>query len=120
MAGFLVDQQLPARLATHLKERGHHAQHIKEYPGGVTLADVEITRIADAKDWAVVTKDEDFRISHLLTKQPERLVYITCGNISTPGLIGLVDEHYDAFVYAAESYKYIELNRSGVLVHDRR
>lgn len=118
MVGFLIDQQLPARLAAHLRDRGHHARHIKDYPGGTTLADVEIARIADAEGWAVVTKDEDFRLSHMLRTRPKWLVHVTCGNISTLGLLRVVDEYYDEFVSAVECYKYIELNRAGVVVHD--
>lgn len=72
MGRFLVDQQLPYALARHLTRLGHDALHIKDYPGGSTLPDIDIARIADAEHRFVVTKDVDFRVSHLLGKGPAR------------------------------------------------
>jgi predicted nuclease of predicted toxin-antitoxin system len=118
MAGFLVDQQLPRALATHLTGLGHDAVHIKDYPGGSTLADVEIARIADAENRIIVTKDEDFRVSHLLSKHPARLLHVTCGNISTPDLLALFDRHYAELVVAIDAFRYLEIDRPGVIVHD--
>lgn len=118
MASFLVDQQLPRALADHLTSRGHDAKHIKDYEGGTTLPDTEVTRIADAEHRIVVTKDDDFRVSHLLSKRPARLVHITCGNISTRDLLSLVDSHYPALEVAIATYHYIELDRPGVIIHD--
>lgn len=73
MTSFLIDQQLPKALTTYLAERGHDARHIKDYPGGATMPDRDIARLADSEDRFVVTKDEDFRIAHLLGKPPARL-----------------------------------------------
>ncbi|MCR1785469.1 DUF5615 family PIN-like protein [Nocardioides carbamazepini] len=84
MTGFLVDQQLPRALAHYLTERGHDARHIKDYPGGTTMPDPEVARWADTEDRFVVTKDDDFRISHLLRKRPARLLHITCGKHLDP------------------------------------
>jgi predicted nuclease of predicted toxin-antitoxin system len=118
MTGLLVDQQLPRALAAHLKMLGHDAKHIKEYPSGTTLDDVEIARIADAEGRIVVTKDEDFRVSHLLTRHPARLLHVTCGNISTSDLLALIDQHYSELVPAIDTYSYIEIDRPGVIIHD--
>lgn len=118
MAGFLVDQQLPRALAHHLTSRGHDAKHTKDYPGGTTLPDAEIIRIADTEQRMVVTKDEDFRISHLLKRQPARILHINCGNISTSDLLALIDHHYTAFEAALTEYSYIEIDRPGVIIHD--
>lgn len=73
MTAFLVDQQLPKALANYLTEHGHDARHVKDYPGGTTMTDAEIARLSDAEGRFVVTKDEDFRISHLLGKPPARI-----------------------------------------------
>lgn len=45
-------------------------------------------------------------------------MHITCGNISTPGLLALLDVYYPDFVAAVGSYAYVELDRAGVAVHD--
>lgn len=118
MTKFLVDQQLPRALATHLTSRGHDARHIKDYPGGATLQDTEIARIADIEDRTVVTKDDDFRITHLLHRAPTRLLHVTCGNISTSDLIALIERHYTDLSVALAEYNYIEIDRPGIIIHD--
>lgn len=118
MARFLVDQQLPRALVHHLSSKGHDAKHTKGYPGGTTLPDADITRIADTEHRIVVTKDEDFRISHLLNRRPAQLLHITCGNISTHDLLSLIDRHYTALEAALNTYSYIELSRADIIIHD--
>lgn len=118
MTRFLVDQQLPHALATHLTSLGHDATHLKDYPSGTRLDDAKVAQIADAEGRIVVTKDDDFRVSHLLNKRPARLLHVTCGNISTPDLLALVDRHYTELVATLETYRYIEIDRPGVIIHD--
>ena len=118
MTAFLIDQQLPKALARFLGERGHDARHIKDYPGGTTMADPHVALLADAEGRFVVTKDEDFRISHLLGKPPARLLHVTCGNISTRDLLAMFDHHLPEFEVAIAAYTYLEINRLGVIIHD--
>ena len=118
MARFLVDQQLPRALAYRLVDLGHDARHIKEYPGGPTMSDLEVARIADSEERAVVTKDDDFRVTHLLDRRPTRLVRVTCGNISTRDLLHLVERHRDELALAAEHFDYFEISNTGVAVYD--
>lgn len=118
MTAFLVDQQLPKALATYLTEHGDDATHIKDYPGGTTMGDLEVARLADAEGRFVVTKDDDFRISHLLGKPPAKLLHVACGNISTRDLLAMFDRHWPEFRTAVETYRYLEINRPGVVIHD--
>ena len=53
MVAFLIDQQLPARLAAHLVRLGHAAKQVKEYPGGPTMPDAA-TAIAYSR-WSTRT-----------------------------------------------------------------
>lgn len=53
---FLIDAQLPARLARHLHEAGHDAIHTLDLPGQNRTTDAEIARLADAEDRIVVSK----------------------------------------------------------------
>ncbi|GAA4817165.1 DUF5615 family PIN-like protein [Nocardioides caeni] len=119
MTSFLVDQQLPKALATFLAEHGHDARHIKDYERGTTMPDPEIALLADSEDRFVVTKDDDFRITHLLGKPPAQLLHVTCGNISTRDLLALFDQQWSALDAAFTAYQYVEINRAGVFVHDR-
>lgn len=82
---FLVDAQLPARLARFLTDADHDAVHTSELPEGNRTTDARISELADRDDRVVVTKDRDFRDGHLLTGSPRRLLVVATGNISTNG-----------------------------------
>ena len=56
---FVVDEQLPARLATLLRDQGHEAAHIDEIGLG-GAKDRAIWNHAVVNGAAVVSKDEDF------------------------------------------------------------
>ena len=73
---FLVDAQLPARLAWFLSNVGHDALHTSELPEGNRTADVRIAELADEESRVVLTKDQDFRDGYLLRGSP----------LCTPGL----------------------------------
>jgi predicted nuclease of predicted toxin-antitoxin system len=97
---------------------GMDAVHVKDYPGGDRFPDTRIAAIADTEDRFVVTKDDDFRVSHLLHHKPKLLLHVTCGNISTADLLALVDEHRDALLAGLALHTYLQLDRPGVIVHD--
>jgi predicted nuclease of predicted toxin-antitoxin system len=81
---FVVDAQLPARLALLLNRAGHEAIHISDLPDGNASTDAQVVEIADAQDRVVVTKDRDLRDGHLLTGSPTKLFIVATGNIG-PG-----------------------------------
>lgn len=118
MTAFLVDQQLPAALASHLTDLRQDSKHIKWYPGGATLKDSAIAALADAEGRMVVTKDDDFRLMHLTRKVPRRMVLVTVGNIATADLLALVDRYFAELISAAVQYELVELSRQGVFVYD--
>jgi predicted nuclease of predicted toxin-antitoxin system len=115
---FLVDAQLPARLARRLDKRGHDAVHTSELPNGNRTTDTAIAELADAEDRVVVTKDRDFRDSHLLGGTPRRLLVVTTGNITNDALLALADEHLDAIVRALEEVGFVELRSTHLIVHE--
>lgn len=73
---FLVDAQLPERLTRQLIDAGHDALHTAQLSDGNRTTDEEIARIADEQDRVVVSKDRDFRDSHLLRRTPRRLLVV--------------------------------------------
>ncbi len=117
---FLVDAQLPARLARRLDKRDHDAIHTSELPNGNRTTDTAIAEFADAEDRVVVTKDRDFRDSHLLGGTPRRLLVVTTGNITNDALLTLVDEHLDPIVRALEEVGFVELRPTHLIVHEDR
>lgn len=117
---FLVDAQLPARLARQLSDAGHDATHTSELPHGNRTNDAEIAALADAEDWVVVTKDRDFRDSHLLRSSPRRLLVVATGNVGNNDLLALFEEHLDAVVSALEEVRFSELGPDRLIVHHDR
>jgi predicted nuclease of predicted toxin-antitoxin system len=61
---FLVDAQLPVRLANFLNRAGHQAIHTSDLSNGNASTDAHVVEIADAESRVVITKDRDFRDSH--------------------------------------------------------
>jgi predicted nuclease of predicted toxin-antitoxin system len=114
---FLVDAQLPARLARFLTEAGHEALHTSELPDGNRTADGEINRLADAGRRVLVTKDRDFRDSHLLRGTPRQLLIVTTGNITNDDLLALFATHLDDVVNALHEGPFVELGSDRLIVH---
>lgn len=64
----LVDAQLPVRLAIALSAQGHDAIHTSSLPDGNQTTDAVLAATADTDTRIVVTKDADFRDSHILAE----------------------------------------------------
>ncbi len=117
---FLVDAQLPARLARFLSSAGHDVLHTTELPGGNRTTDGRIAELADDEERVVVTKDRDFRDSHLLSWSPQRLLVVATGNITNTALLSLFEAHLDAILTAFEEADFVELTPGSLVVHRRR
>ncbi len=115
---FLVDAQLPARLARLLTAADHDAIHTSELPNGNRTTDAEIASRADAEDRVVVTKDRDFRNSHLLRSTPRRLLIVGTANISNNELMARFDRFLDAIVASLNEVRFVELGPDQLIVHD--
>ena len=88
---FLVDNQLPAALAEHLRMRGLDCQHVLDV-GLAEASDAQICRYAQDHERVIVSKDEDFL--HLANR-PEaeiRIVWVRLGNCRTSVLIEAVEK----------------------------
>lgn len=117
---FLLDAQLPLRLARQVSAAGHDVVHTSELPDGNRTNDAEIARRADAEDRVVVTKDRDFRDGHLLHSTPRRLLIVATGNISNDSLLALFSEHLEAIVTALDEVRFVELSPDRLIFHEDR
>lgn len=117
---FLVDAQLPARLARHLTDAGHEAVHSSALRAGNRTTDEEIARQAHAEDRVVITKDRDFRDGHLLRGRPGRLLVVATGNIDNRQLVHLFDRHLADIVGALDEVRFVELAHDRLIVHEDR
>jgi predicted nuclease of predicted toxin-antitoxin system len=117
---FLVDAQLPARLARFLNDAGHDALHTSELPDGNRTTDAQIAAVADGEGRVVVTKDRDFRDGHLLSGSPRRLLVVATGNITNAALLALFEVNLGAVVGALGDADFVELGPETMVIHRRR
>lgn len=104
MTRFLVDAQLPRRLAIALRQQGFDALHTLDLPNGNRTSDAELNLISLDEQRVVVTKDADFVESFLLQGAPFKLLLVSTGNIDNDELLmGLVQEPAGDLVIADTS-----------------
>ena len=116
---FLVDAQLPARLARALTKAGHDAKHTIELPEGNHSSDTDVTAFADVEDRVVVSKDADFRISQQLHGRPRRLLVVAMGNVTNNDLLATFDAHLEVIVAAFENADRVEVRATQIVAWTR-
>ena len=79
---YIVDAQLPRRIAVWLREAGHDALHTLDLPESNRTTDQSIIALSLREHRVVVTKDADFVAGFVLRNEPERLLLISTGNIT--------------------------------------
>lgn len=108
---------MPRRLATVLHDPGHDAIHTLDLPDGNRTSDRDIIAAADVEDRVVVTKDRDFRDSHLLGGAPRRLLIVSTGNIRNRDLMALVEGHLDDILEHFTESQFLELTADRLIAH---
>jgi len=114
---FIVDAQLPKRLASRLREKGFDAIHTLELPKGNRTADWEINELSIAEKRVVITKDADFVNSFLVSRKPYKLLLVSTGNIANRQLELLFDEHILEIINALQCFDYVEVTRASLIEH---
>ncbi|MFT4042696.1 MAG: DUF5615 family PIN-like protein [Gordonia sp. (in: high G+C Gram-positive bacteria)] len=114
---FLVDAQLPATLAALLNRLGHDAVHVSALPDGNRTTDADINLAADAQERIAVTKDRDFRDSHLIAGTPRTLLLVTTGNITNARLLTLVEDHITAITDLLSGSVFVEISHDRLVTH---
>ena len=114
---FVVDAQLPVRLAVALTAAGHDAVHTLNLPDKNRSSDLYITRLADSEGRVVISKDGDCVTSNIVHGSPLRLLQISTGNMSNSILLPLVLGNLDRIAVAFESVAYVELTTSTIIAH---
>lgn len=114
---FLVDAQLPRRLARRLGELGHDAVHTLDLPAGNRTTDAAISALADREGRVVVTKDADFVASFALARRPAKLLVVSTGNITNAELVALLLANLPAIVAAFDAHDHVELSRTALIIH---
>lgn len=114
---FLVDAQLPKRLANWLNEAGQDALHTLDLPRKNLTTDSEIIDRAQQDGRIVVTKDADFVRSFLLTGEPQ-LLLISTGNMSNAALGKILHANLAGIEAAFVNSRFVEITADALVVHE--
>jgi predicted nuclease of predicted toxin-antitoxin system len=114
---FIVDAQLPRRLAHELAGAEHDAVHTLDLARGNRTPDRDMSSIAAAEGRVVATKDGDFVTQFLLRGAPPKLLLISTGNISNDSLCHLVALNLPALAAALARHDFVELSATAITIH---
>jgi len=114
---FLIDAQLPRRLIGWLTDAGHDALHTLDLPMKNRTTDSEVIACALQSGRIVVSKDDDFVQTFLLTGKP-LLLLISTGNIANAELEKLVLANLAGIEAAFATHRFVEINRDALVIHE--
>ena len=115
---FIVDTQLPPRLAGYLQSKGYDCIHTTYFENGHLLQDAEIILIAIEDGRTIISKDADFSDHYFLRGAPPKILLLQFGNISNSDLIEYFDRYLDFIVQAFESGSdYVQFSREGIVAN---
>ncbi|MBP7478781.1 MAG: DUF5615 family PIN-like protein [Chitinophagales bacterium] len=115
---FLVDANLPFKLAINLRGKGFDVIHTDNLPNKEQSTDQEIRKISQEQDRIVISKDSDFLDSHLILGSPRKFLYISTGNIINRDLMKLIENNLDNIIDLFTIYDLIELNNNAIIAHE--
>ena len=99
---FLIDTQLPPKLATYLRSKGFHSIHTTYFENGHLLDDKRIIEIAIQENRIIVTKDSDFLDNYLLKGSPPKVLLLEFGNLTNKKLISYFENHLQLVIQTFE------------------
>ena len=114
---FMVDAQLPRRLAASLKWWGYDVLHTLDLPSGNRTPDWRINEISIEEQRIVVTKDADFVNSFLVSGVPFKLLLVSTGNINNQVLEEIFTNNISAIIEALNSYDFVEVTQTSLIEH---
>ncbi len=114
---FLVDAQLPRRLAQILRQEGFEVIHTLDLPLRNRTPDSIINDLSVREQYIVVTKDEDFVSSFYLQRRPRKLLLVSTGNIKNAELEVLFLANLAEIVSGFQQLDFLEITRKTVISH---
>ena len=115
---FLVDAQLPVRLAKFLQASGYDTLHTRDLPQQNATSDTAINDISVEQGRVVITtKDADFVDSFFTVQKPLKLLLFSTGNIRNSELEEIFKNNLSTLVELLQNNDYVEINRQATIVH---
>ena len=115
---FLVDAQLPKKLARWFSARGYDAIHTLDLPEKNKTSDEQINELSLRERRIVISKDSDFYDMYFQKLEPHKLIYLTVGNMSTDELIQVFDRNLDRILIEIEYNNVLEITQSSIITLD--
>ena len=115
---FIVDAQLPKRLARWLSTQGYDTIHTLDLPDKNKTSDNKISELSIKEQRIVISKDSDFYNRFFLKLEPHKLLYLTTGNISTDELILLFEKNLNKILSEIEFNNVVEITRNSIITID--
>jgi len=116
---FVVDANLPFKLAIKLRELGFDVIHTDNLPNKERTSDKEIRQISIEQNRVVITKDSDFFDSHIVQGIPSKLIFVTTGNIVNRDLLNIIGKYFETMIKLLEIYDLIEINNEEIIGHEK-
>jgi predicted nuclease of predicted toxin-antitoxin system len=114
---FLVDAQIPHRLALAINAQGYDALHTLDLPDAKKTTDSQINILSEQDQRIVITKDGDFVNSFLVSGRPYKRLLISTGNITNRDLEALFLSHLSQIAESFQEHRFLELNRTALIIH---
>lgn len=116
---FLIDANLPFKLAQSLKNKGYDVIHTDDMPNKERTKDNEIRKVSIEQNRIIITKDTDFLDSHIIQGIPSKLLLVTTGNIANKVLIQLFDNHFERIITLFDKFDLIEFDNEQIVGHEK-
>ena len=115
---FLLDAQLPKKLAHFLNFNKHDTLHTLDLPQKNLTKDSEVNTVSISERRVVVSKYRDFVESIIISKKTNNLLYINTGNITNTQLQELFRKNLDYIVMELEKSRFVELTSVNMVTHN--
>lgn len=112
---FLIDAQLPRRLAIFMQELGYDAIHTLDLPNKNRTTDTEIIELSIKDSLIVISKDSDFYISFLQRAEPYKLIYLKVGNMTTDEIIIIFKNNFSLIKEQISENFIIEISNKNII-----
>jgi predicted nuclease of predicted toxin-antitoxin system len=115
MPEFLIDTQLPPKLASFLSDKGYNSKHTTDYKEGHVMQDYRIIEIAINEKRIIITKDNDFMDYYILHGYPPKILLIQLGNISNIDLFTIIENNLNKIISLFKRNKLVIVNKKQVI-----
>ena len=115
---FLIEAQLPKRLAHDLTAASHDTLHTLDFLLGNQTPDEDLAALAAKDQRILVTKDSDFVTSFHLRRVPPKLLLVSTGNIDNETLLHLFLANLVPLERAFTENNFVELSRTTLTLHE--